>query len=232
MCWRTNLEVPPTTSTFAQTFGVTQPTLIALERHARARMTTVHRSLQLLGAGARLVSVSYITSFHKGAATSSANHNWTTPRPLLATLTSILGRVDLDPCAPEIHAHRTTAHHHITAADNGLLLDWFGNVFLNPPYGRSLPHWIAKVQTESQRPDVHSIIALIPARTDTSYWHRHVVGHAHVWFLQGRLSFGAGSTPAPFPSALIAWKLSAEHAAKLSAKLAAAYVPPTNPITK
>ena len=48
-------------------------------------------------------------------------------------------------------------------------------------------------------------MALIPARTDTAYWHEHVATQADVFFLRGRLKFGQGSQSAPFPSALAVW---------------------------
>ena len=54
-----------------------------------------------------------------------------------------------------------------------------------------------------------TVIALVPARTDTGWWHNDIAGQASIFFLKGRLSFGDGSQPAPFPSALIVWGLRA-----------------------
>ncbi|EPU45485.1 hypothetical protein SAG0170_07500 [Streptococcus agalactiae LDS 617] len=48
---------------------------------------------------------------------------------------------------------------------------------------------------------------LIPARTDTKYWHDYIFGKAtDIRFLKGRLKFtinGKENYPAPFPSAVI-----------------------------
>lgn len=47
---------------------------------------------------------------------------------------------------------------------------------------------------------------LIPARTDTSYWHDYIFGNADVEFIRGRLKFGDATNSAPFPSAVIIFK--------------------------
>ena len=91
-----------------------------------------------------------------------------------------------------------------------------GVVFVNPPYGRHLPAWIAKARAEVEHGNARVVIALIPARTDTSYWHQHRT-QADVYFLKGRLRFGDNSQSAPFPSALAIWGADAATLAKLDA---------------
>ena len=44
---------------------------------------------------------------------------------------------------------------------------------------------------------------LIPARTDTKYWHNYVMNANEVYFIKGRLKFGGASNGAPFPSAIV-----------------------------
>jgi hypothetical protein len=78
-------------------------------------------------------------------------------------------------------------------------------VFVNPPYGRGLSRWIAKAHQEIDQDNAQTVVALIPARTDTAYWHEHVATNADVFFLRGRLKFGQGGQSAPFPSALAVW---------------------------
>ena len=63
------------------------------------------------------------------------------------------------------------------------------------------------------------VVALLPARPDTSYWHDHVAGHATVYFFRGRLRLGDGQQRAPFPSALAVWGASRETLAALDAAL-------------
>lgn len=49
---------------------------------------------------------------------------------------------------------------------------------------------------------------LIPARTDTAWFHDHIMGIANVRFLRGRINFEIGGVPqgrAPFPSMLVGY---------------------------
>lgn len=84
-------------------------------------------------------------------------------------------------------------------------------MFCNPPYGRAIQDWVRKGYEESQKPGT-TVVMLIPARTDTSYFHDYIFhGKAdEVRFLRGRLKFtdedGNTKDAAPFPSAVIVWR--------------------------
>lgn len=54
---------------------------------------------------------------------------------------------------------------------------------------------------------------LIPARTDTRWWHEYIDKNpdAHVYFIKGRLKFGDGKNPAPFPSAIVVYTNWSQH---------------------
>ena len=151
---------------------------------------------------------------------------WQTPTELLEALYEAFGTIDLDPCSPT--NNRTTApvkaSVHFTEADDGLALPWHGTVFLNPPYGRQLKAWVAKAKDEVLCGNARTVVALIPARTDTRYWHEHVAGDATVFFLRGRLTFGAADAAAPFPSALALWGAAAHQVAALEQSLPDAWV--------
>ena len=77
--------------------------------------------------------------------------------------------------------------------------------FVNPPYARELPKWIRKAYMEHLKPNT-TIVMLIPARTDTSYFHRYIYNHAEIRFIKGRLKFGDGKQAAPFPSMLVIYR--------------------------
>ena len=82
--------------------------------------------------------------------------------------------------------------------ENGLLQDWAGEtVFMNPPYGREIRHWMRQAGA--------TVVCLVPARTDTAWWHAHVV-HGEIRFLRGRLKFGEAEQGAPFPSAIVLFR--------------------------
>ena len=87
-----------------------------------------------------------------------------------------------------------------------------GAVFCNPPYGRALGAWVEKAYNESKTGT--TIVLLIPARTDTSYFHDFIYGKAEIRFIRGRLKFtdedgkeqtdaNGRSMPAPFPSMVV-----------------------------
>lgn len=119
----------------------------------------------------------------------------------------VFGVFDLDPCSPT-HNKRTApvrAKTYYTIEDNGLDLPWFGSVYMNPPYGRMIKHWIEKANDEVQEGNADTVVALLPARTDTSYWHEYIVNSkASIIFLRGRLRFN-NSDPVPFPSVIVVW---------------------------
>jgi hypothetical protein len=108
------------------------------------------------------------------------NDEWLTPPELIKQL----GEFDLDPCAPVVRPW-PTAKQHYTIDDNGLLLEWNGRVWLNPPYNRyHLPEWLQKMALHNNG------ILLMFARTETVYFQDHVFEKADsIFFLKGRLTF-------------------------------------------
>lgn len=189
----------------AELVGVTQPTILALERYGRGRLEILDRVLGRLGAGAYLAPRGRPKAFYTHAGNSSTHQAWETPAALLEALSSVFGRFDLDPCAARKSRSRVKAKVHFTHEDDGLTLPWHGVVFVNPPYGRTLGLWVAKARREVEEGRSRTVVALLPARPDTAYWHEHVAGRAVVYFLRGRLRFSDGEQAAPFPSALVVW---------------------------
>ncbi len=131
---------------------------------------------------------------------SSKTGNWATPQEFFDKLDWRFGPFDLDPCAS---AFNTKCSNFYTEAEDGLSKDWSGhNVFINPPYGRGIEKWIKKAYESSKEPDT-KIVMLIPARTDTKYWHDYVMKASEIYFVRGRLKFGESKNSAPFPSAVV-----------------------------
>lgn len=125
---------------------------------------------------------------------------WLTPQWILTPL----GAFDLDPCSP-IKRPWPTAKQHYTIQDNGLLKEWHGRVWLNPPYGNQAIRWVQRLAEHSNG------IALILARTDTQMFQDYVLGAADaLFFIRGRVQFcnvdGTPSRNNPgAPSVLIAY---------------------------
>lgn len=75
-------------------------------------------------------------------------------------------------------------------------------VFCNPPYGREIGKWVKKCYEESKNCEV--VVMLIPARTDTAYFHDYIYGKAkEIRFIRGRLHFNESAAGAPFPSMVV-----------------------------
>lgn len=81
---------------------------------------------------------------------------------------------------------------------DGLTGLWAGRTWCNPPYGRGIKDWVAKA---SRHDDL--VIMLLPARTDTRWFHEYCYKKANVEFIKGRLKFGNAKTAAPFPSMVV-----------------------------
>lgn len=132
----------------------------------------------------------------------SSNHSlWETPQHLYDDLNAEF-KFDLDPCA-EIDTAKCDVF--FTPVEDGLALPWFGRVFMNPPYGKTLGQWMAKALEEVRIGNAELVVALVPARTDTKWWHAYCI-QAEVRFIKGRLRFSGNKHNAPFPSAIVIFR--------------------------
>jgi phage N-6-adenine-methyltransferase len=148
---------------------------------------------------------------------SSATDEWPTPSDFFAELNRRY-RFTLDPCATPENA---TCPTFFTREQDGLRQDWGAHrVFCNPPYGRVIGKWVRKCFEASQRGAL--VVLLVPARTDTRWFHNWVRGKADVEFIRGRLRFGDAKTGAPFPSMLAVYDLSLRNDTRPVTRCAAA----------
>lgn len=131
---------------------------------------------------------------------SSETGLWATPQDFYDELNREF-HFTLDPCAT---ADNAKCEKFFTVEDDGLKQDWTGEtVFCNPPYGRAIKAWVKKCYEESRKPDT-TVVMLIPARTDTSYFHDYIYHKAReIRFIRGRLRFGNAKNSAPFPSMVV-----------------------------
>ena len=108
---------------------------------------------------------------------------------------------ELDVCASDGNAKR---ERYFTAADDGLAQEWRGVCWMNPPYGRTIGRWMQKAFESAC--DGATVVCLVPARTDTRWWHEWAMFADEVRLVRGRLAFGDGRAPAPFPSAVVVFR--------------------------
>lgn len=133
----------------------------------------------------------------------SKNQYWETPLDFFNKLNEEFS-FTLDPCAEKSTAK---CEKYFDIYDDGLSKCWGGNVcFVNPPYGRNLTKWVSKSCLESRKENT-KVVLLIPARTDTKYFHEIIMPFAsEIRFLKGRIKFainGKQKDPAPFPSMIV-----------------------------
>lgn len=119
----------------------------------------------------------------------SHRQDWRTSRALYQALDAEFG-FDFDPCPanPDF---------------DGLAVPWGSVNFCNPPYSE-VRQWVAKAAQEAAQGKV--VVLLIPARTDTIWWHEHIMRADEIRFIKGRLRFGDGPGRATFPSAIVVWR--------------------------
>jgi len=130
---------------------------------------------------------------------SSKTDDWATPQDFFDNLNKTFN-FTLDPCAS--HENHKCAKYY-TKDDDGLSKSWEGETaFMNPPYGREIGKWVKKAYDESKHA---TVVCLIPARTDTAYWHDYCM-KGEITFIRGRLKFGNSKQSAPFPSAVVVFK--------------------------
>lgn len=126
---------------------------------------------------------------------SSRSAEWETPLYLFDALNTEF-EFTLDPCATKENAKCAKFY---TKVDDGLSKNWDGeSVFMNPPYGREIGHWIKKA-TEAKA----LVVMLLPARTDTKWFHEYIYNKMEIRFMRGRLKFGQSKNSAPFPSMIV-----------------------------
>lgn len=139
---------------------------------------------------------------NRGIMFSSATDQWATPQDFFDDLNREF-KFTLDPCA-DANNHKCDAY--FTKEDDGLKQSWKGHtVFCNPPYGKAIRDWVEKAYKESQDNDT-KVVMLIPARTDTTYFHDFIYGKAEIRFIRGRLKFGGSKNAAPFPSMVVVFR--------------------------
>jgi len=131
---------------------------------------------------------------------SSASSEWETPQDLFDRLNNEFG-FEVDTCATPENAK---CNRFYTPKEDGLLQPWHGVCWCNPPYGREVGKWVAKAAESAA--NGATVVMLLPARTDTKWFHEYIYGKAEIRFLKGRLKFGGSKNSAPFPSMVVIFR--------------------------
>lgn len=133
---------------------------------------------------------------NKGLYTSNSDC-WATPQNVFDVLDKEF-RFDLDVCATRENAKCEKFY---SLDENALIQEWNGTCFMNPPYGRAIGQWVKKAYESAQKGA--TVVCLLPARTDTAWFHSYCMKSSDVRFCRGRLHFSESKNSAPFPSCIV-----------------------------
>lgn len=133
---------------------------------------------------------------------SSNRTDWETPQSLFNEWNTTYN-FELDVCAlPE----NAKCERFFSPFENGLIQNWSPHrCWMNPPYGKDIIHWVKKAAEEFHKGA--TVVALLPARTDTKWFHTYVLPYAKITFLKGRVKFVGATSGAPFPSLIAEYTL-------------------------
>ena len=130
--------------------------------------------------------------------------DWETPKDLFDALNAEF-HFTVDVCANE---QNRKVRKFWTEEQDGLKQPWDSEVvWCNPPYGRSVEQWVKKAAERSAK----IAVLLLPARTDTRWFHEYIYQKAEVRFLKGRVRFVGAKYNAPFPCMIVIFKRQEEE---------------------
>lgn len=147
---------------------------------------------------------------------SSNSEEWETPSNLFEELNNEF-QFDTDLCASDKNAKcshyiKKGSSYYNTGLDRNDTLPYVGkSAFMNPPYGRKIGEFVRKAYLLAFR-DKKTVVCLLPARTDTKWWHNYCMKADEIRFLKGRVKFinpdnrNAKLQSAPFPSAIVIFR--------------------------
>ena len=133
----------------------------------------------------------------------SESIEWATPQEFFNKLNEEFS-FEIDVCATKENAK---CSNFFTKEIDALCQEWHGTCWCNPPYGKQIKHWIKK-SYDTAKQNNGTVVCLIPARTDTQWWHEYVMKATEIRFIKGRLKFNNHKNSAPFPSALVVFRIS------------------------
>jgi len=132
---------------------------------------------------------------------SSEDMTWATPQEWFDYL-NLEFKFTLDPCCVAATAKCDMFY---TPEIDGLKQSWAGQrVFMNPPYGEAIYHWMKKAYEEC----LHGkalVVCFVPARVDTQWWH-DFAAKGEIRFPIGRVKFAGAEASAPFPVAIVIFR--------------------------
>lgn len=193
--------------------GVSRTTLASLER-GNGSVASLLRLLTVLAPKARRRAMERA---HWGEGDKADRDVRFTPPEFLARINDAFGAIDLDPCGHALSPVVAKRRILLEEGGDGFVDDWSGGLaFVNPPFSETLL-WLKRAHDQWSRGHVGSIVCLVPARTDSRWFHETLTVEADIFLLLGRLRFAdirGRSQHTPFSLMLVAFGTSAEQRAR------------------
>jgi len=130
------------------------------------------------------------------------NQSWETPDELFNILNEEF-LFDIDVAA---NNNNKKCDKFINEKKNALIKEWEGTCWLNPPYGgkreNSLKNWVKRAFEQSRKKNC-VVVMLIPARTNTIWWHEYIMRAKEIRLIRGRPKFKGNIHGLPWPLAII-----------------------------
>ena len=123
-------------------------------------------------------------------ANNSGNNEWYTPAEYIALAREVMGTINLDPASNDIANEVVQADTYYTESNSGLEHEWFGNIWLNPPYANELiTKFAQKLMDEFEHFD--AAIVLVNNATETEWFNLLISECTAICFPNSRVKFYA-----------------------------------------
>ncbi len=137
----------------------------------------------------------------------SKKQDWNTPKYLFDKINEEF-HFDCDLAASHENA---LCPNFYTKQNNGLLKQWSGTCWLNPPYNTKeckVIDWVKKAYNDTLNNENLTVVMLLPARTNNKFWHDYIMRAAEIKFIRGRVKFNGAKHGLPQPLVLVVFKKS------------------------
>lgn len=116
----------------------------------------------------------------------STDNEWYTPERYIELARQVMGSIDLDPASNDFANKTVKASRYYTEEDDGLEQEWFGNIWMNPPYSTTLLQRFADKLTDSK---FEQAVVLVNNATETAWFEKLVSKASAIVFHKGRIRF-------------------------------------------
>ena len=190
--------------------GISRTTLAGLERGGGS-VASLLRLLTVLAPKARRRAMERA---HWGEGDKADRDVRFTPPEFLAKINDAFGAIGLDPCGNALSPVVAKRRILLEEGGDGFVDDWSGRLaFVNPPFSQML-RWLKRAHDQWSRGHVGSVVCLVPARTDSRFFHETLTVEADIFLLLGRVRFAdirGRSQHTPFSLMLVAFGTSAQQ---------------------